>query len=537
MSEFYNGNPNILKVNIRQEFTKEQIDELIKCNGDPVYFARNYCKIITLDHGLQLLDLYDYQVRMINEFSSRRFVVNLLPRQMGKTTVVAAFILHYVIFNPEKAVGILANKASVAREILARIKRMYEYLPKWMQPGIKTWNKGDIELGNDSKIIAESTSNDSVRGFSFNFMYLDEFAHVEHQAEFWESTYPVISSGDSSKLIITSTPKGLELFYKIFNEAEKGLNEFHPISVHWSEHPKRDEKWKELTLKNMGELAFSQEYLCSFLGSSGTLISGSALKSLSYSSPLIENNEGMKLYIAPEKNHRYAITVDVSRGKGLDYSAFHVIDITKMPYQQVCVFKSNMITPLDYSQMIFTSAKAYNDAAVLVEINDIGGQVADSLFYDFEYENIIYTENAGARGKRISAGFKSAERGIRTTKTVKAIGCSMLKLLVEQHQLIINDFGTIQELSTFSKKGTSYEAEVGSNDDLVMGLVLFAWMSDQQYFKELTDISTLEKLRDKTEEQLEQELTPFGFISDGHEEHETVIDLTTNPYHPGFRYF
>jgi hypothetical protein len=537
MSDFYNGNQNVKKVGIEQRFTPEQVKEYYKCKHDIIYFIKKYCKIITLDHGLQLLDLYPYQEEMIKAYSDKRFVINILPRQMGKTTAVAAFVMHFVLFNSEKSIGILANKASTAREILNRIKRMYENLPLWMQPGVKTWNKGDIELGNDSVIIAESTSSDSVRGFSFNMIFLDEFAHVEHQVEFWESTYPVISSGDSSKVIITSTPNGMDLFHKIYTEAEQGLNDFYPIKVHWSDHPKRDEKWKETTLKNIGQLQFDQEFEIQFLGSSGTLISGNALKQLTHRIPIVEGG-GLSKYYDPMEAHNYIIIADVSRGKGLDYSAFQVIDVTYMPYQQVCVYRNNMVTPLDYADTIFRTAKAYNNASVLVEINDVGAQVADSLYYDFEFENIIFTENAGARGKRISTGYgKATDRGIRTTKTVKAIGCSMLKLLIEQHQLIINDHNTIDELSRFTKKGTSYEADKGCHDDLVMGLVLFAWMTDQQYFKEMTDISTLSKLRDLSDDELEQQLTPFGFIETGHDNYNDDVDLTATPWHPEFRFF
>ena len=537
MGDFYNGNANVKKTGVMHNFTPEQLAEYIKCKEDIIYFVRTYCKVITLDHGLQLLDLYSYQERMITSYDSKRFVINLLPRQMGKSTAVAAYLMHYVLFHSDKTVGILANKAPTAREILNRIKRMYENLPLWMQPGVKTWNKGDIELGNGSVIIASSTSSDSIRGFSMNVIFLDEFAHVDHQIEFWESTYPVISSGEESKVIITSTPNGMDLFYKIYTEAEQGTNDFYPIKVHWSEHPKRDEKWKETTLKNIGMEQFQQEFEVEFMGSSGTLISGAVLKTLVSKSALL-SRAGLSIYEEKIGNHQYVIVADVSRGKGLDYSAFHVIDVTSMPYTQVCVFKSNMVTPLDYAGIIFQTAKAYNNASVLVEINDVGAQVADSLFYDYEYEGIIYTENAGARGKRISTGFAKGggDRGIRTTKTVKAIGCSMLKLLIEQRQLIINDHDTIHELSRFSKKANSYEAESGSHDDLVMGLVLFSWMSDQQYFKDLTDINTLSQLREKTDEELMNDLTPFGFISTD-EENADIIDLTENPKHPEFQFF
>jgi len=528
MSTYYNGNINVKKIGVQQNFTPEQLEEFIKCKNDIVYFVKKYCKVITLDHGLQLLDLYDYQEKMIKAYHEKRFVINLLPRQMGKSTAVAAYLMHYVIFNSEKTIGILANKAATAREILSRIKRMYENLPFWMQPGVKTWNKGDIELGNGSIILASSTSSDSIRGFSMNVIFLDEFAHVDHQVEFWESTYPVISSGEESKVIITSTPNGMDLFYKIYNEAEQGTNDFHPIKVHWSEHPKRDEKWKETTLKNIGEEQFRQEFDVEFMGSSGTLITGAILKTLVNKTPEFMS-DGLKIYKDKVGNHSYVLVADVSRGKGLDYSAFHVIDVTEMPYEQVATYRNNMVTPLDYSTVIHTISRRYNGAAILVEINDIGAQVADSLHFDYENESILYTENAGARGKQVSTGFgkdASRDRGVRTTKTVKAIGCSILKLLIEQRKLIIHDHETIKELATFSKKNASYEAEPGNHDDLVMGLVLFAWLSDQKYFKEMTDIETLKELRDLTDEQIESSLMPLGFMDTGHDDtQERVIDV------------
>jgi hypothetical protein len=511
----YNGNALIKKAGIEHEFDQDQIKELVKCASDIVYFVSNYCKIITLDKGLQLFKPFEYQKRMLKVFDDDRFVINLLPRQMGKSTIVAAYLLHYAMFNREKTIGILANKAATSREILSRIQRMYEHLPMWMQLGVKEWNKGSMVLENDSKILAAATSSDSIRGLSLNIIYLDEFAHVGQQREFWESTYPVISSGEESKVIITSTPNGMELFYKIYKEAEEGKNNFTPVKVHWSEHPKRDEKWKEETLKNIGMEQFKQEFDIEFLGSSGTLISGDKLATLSFSDP-IKTGEGIKQFKAPSKESTYVVIVDVSRGKGLDYSTFSIVDVTKMPYEQVCTFRDNFVGPVDYASIIYRMAKLYNEAQVLIEINDIGGQVADTLFFEYGYENMLFTESAGRSGKRISGGFgKNVDRGIRTTKSVKATGCSILKLLVEQNQLLIHDFDTIQELARFSRKGASYEAESGAHDDMVMTLVLFAWLTDQSFFKDLTDINTLIRLREKTDEQMSEDLLPFGFVDDG----------------------
>lgn len=528
--QHYLGNPLLKRARVPINWTPELVSELKRCKEDINYFAENYIKIVHVDKGFIPIELYDYQEEIIDKISNNRRCAVVTSRQAGKTTTAAIIILHYVLFSEHKTVALLANKGDAAREILDRIKLSFEALPQWLQSGVVVWNKGSIEFENGCKVIAAATSSSAIRGKSISFLYVDEVAFVENWDEFMASVFPTISSGIETKILLTSTPNGLNHFYQICEGARKVMNGYEFVEVSWERVPGRDEAWRKDTLAsiNFDEERFSQEYCCSFIGSSGTLISGAALKLLQLKIPLVQS-EGLKLYSEPIKGNKYVITVDVSRGKGLDFSAFNVLDITSMPYKQVCTYKSNLVTPLDYSGTIFKTAKAFNDAVVLVEINDIGGQVADSLFFDYEYENIVYTENAGARGKRISAGFggKSTDRGIRTTTIVKSIGCSMLKLLIEQGQLIINDADTIYELSRFSRKNKSYEAEPGANDDLVMGLVLFAWMTDQQYFKELTDIQTLSILRDKTDEQLEQELVPFGFISDGFEELYDESGVTT----------
>lgn len=531
----YNGNPLLKKSRKQISWTQEMLQEWLKCAQDPVYFAEKYIKIVHVDHGFIPIRLYDYQKEIVEKLQNNRRVTVVTSRQAGKTTTAAAIILHYIIFNDHKTVALLANKGDAAREILERIKNAYEALPDWLQQGVEEWNKGSISLENGCKVIAAATSSSAIRGKSISLLYIDEAAFVEGWDEFFASVFPTISSGETTKILFTSTPNGLNHFYKTCMGAKEGTNGYQYVEVPWQQVPGRGEAWRQETLAAMDfdHEKFAQEFECAWLGSSGTLISGAVLKSLVSQTPL-NSRDGLTVYEEKQGNHQYIITVDVSRGKGLDYSAFQIIDVTQMPYRQVCTYKNNMVTPLDYSGTIYRMAKAYNNASILVEINDIGGQVADSLHYDYEYEGIIYTENAGARGKRISAGFAKAggaERGIRTTKTVKSIGCSMLKLLIEQRQLIINDHNTIHELSRFSRKGTSYEAEPGANDDLVMGLVLFAWMSDQQYFKDLTDINTLQKLRDKTDEELENDLLPFGFLNQGLNESvdEDSIDLINNP--------
>lgn len=519
----YMGNPLLKRNNQQIEWTEEMVQEYVKCSEDPVYFINNYMKIINLDDGLVPFRLYDYQEDMITSFKENRNSICVLSRQSGKSCTVCGFILWYVIFNEDKLVALMANKGDTAREILGRVQLAYQHLPKWLQQGVGEWNKGSMLLENRSRVIAAATSSSAIRGYSVNLLYIDELAFVDNWDEFYTSVYPTISSGKDTKVIFTTTPKGLNHAYSFWVNARENRNNFNPIMVTWDKVPGRDEKWKQDTLSSMNfDLEkFDQEYNCEFLGSSGTLIAGWKLKELVHQAPMVQK-EGLVQYFKPEENHVYIIVADVSRGKGLDYSAFQVIDSTKMPYNQVCVYRNNAVSPVDYADTIHRIAKAYNNASVLVEINDIGEQVSHSLHYDFGYENVLFTENAGRSGKQITSGFsgRGTDKGIRTTKVVKSVGCSILKLLIEQNQFIINDFHTINELSTFSKKGSSYEAESGKHDDLVMCLVLFAWMSEQQYFKDYTNINTLTSLREKTEEDMEQDLAPFGFVFDGRDGYE-----------------
>jgi len=519
----YKGNVLLKKANQNIEWTPDLVAEYVKCSQDPVYFTETYMKIISVNEGLVSFKLYDYQKKMVQSFADNRFSIITTARQAGKSTTTCAFILWYIIFHPEKTVALLANKGDTAREILSRVQLAYQHLPKWLQQGVVEWNKGSFVLENNSRVIAAATSASAIRGYSINLLFIDEAAFIDNWDEFFTSVYPTISSGSESKIILVSTPNGLNHFYATWVNAQEGRNGYNPILVNWKDVPGRDEKWKADTLAGMNFdiEKFNQEMECEFLGSSGTLIAGWKLKELVHTAPLVQK-EGLIQYKAVEKNHIYVTLCDVSRGKGLDYSAFQLLDVTKMPYEQVCVYRNNAVTPVDYAEVIHRVAKAYNDAYVMVEINDIGEQVSHSLHYDFGYENVLFTENAGRSGKRITQGFggksNEVDKGIRTTKIVKSIGCSILKLLIEGNQFLINDFHTINELSTFSKKGTSYEAEPGKHDDLVMCLVLFAWMTEQQYFKDITNINTLASLREKTEEDMEQDLAPFGFVDTGIDE-------------------
>ena len=402
----YNGNVNLKRKGTPIEFSNYMISEYLKCAADPIYFAEKYIQIVHVDHGLISIKMYDYQKEIALAITNSRRVTVNTSRQAGKTTTAVAIILHYVLFNDYKTVALLANKGDAAREILDRIKIAYEALPKWLQQGVIEWNKGSVEFENGCKIIAGATSSSAIRGKSISFLYIDETAFVENWDEFFASVFPTISSGNTTKILFTSTPNGLNHFYKTCEGARENRNGYIYIEVPWQRVPGRDDKWKKETLEGMDfdTQKFSQEFECNFLGSSGTLIEGSKLKNLVSRNP-VGQTQFMKVYEQHEKDHVYACIVDVSRGKGLDYSAFHIIDVTSMPYKQACIYRDNTITPIDYAEIIYRTIKRYNDAYTLIEVNDIGEQVAEVLHYEFEVETLMFTESAGRSGKRISTGF------------------------------------------------------------------------------------------------------------------------------------
>lgn len=520
MSDAYLSNPNLKKIGVNIEFTQEQIQEYVNCAKDPIYFVNNYVKIVHVDKGLIPLDLYAYQERMINTFNNNRFVITKMPRQSGKSTAVVAFILHYLLFNSDKNIAILANKAELARELLDRVKKAYENLPLWLQQGILVWNKGSIEVENGSKIIATSTTGSAARGQSFSMVFLDEFAFVPHGLadEFFKSVYPTISSGTETKMIIVSTPKGMNHFYKMWVEAEEERSNFIPLAVNWWETPGRDEDWKLQQIANTSEESFDQEFACNFLGTSNTLINANTLRNLAFVRPIFQK-QGFDQYEEIKPGHEYVITVDTARGVEGDYSAFVVIDVTQIPYRVVAKYKDNKISPMMYPELIYNVANNFNQAFILVEINDIGEQVASVLYRDLEYENLFITAMRGRAGQRVGGGFgKNAQLGVRTTKQVKRIGCSTLKDLVEDQKIIIEDFDVIEELSNFISKKESYEADEGHHDDLAMCLVLFGWLIRQEYFKDLTNSDIRQKFLADKEDMMEEEMLPFGFYNDGTEE-------------------
>ena len=519
----YLGNPLLKKSNVKINFTEHEVSEYVKCEEDPIYFIRNYMKIVAVDEGLVDFNLWDFQEEMVNKFVDNRFVICKMPRQTGKSTTIVAYLLHFALFNPQSNIAILANKGSTSREILQRLKTAYEHLPKWLQQGVVVWNRGNIELENGSKVISASTSSSAVRGSSFNIIFMDEFAHIDPPKlaeDFFTSVYPTISSGNTTKVFIVSTPKGLNMFYKMWIDAEEKRSNYIPIEVHWSQTPGRDSKWKEETIKNTSELQFAQEYECDFIGSQNTLIAPSKLRTMPYKPP-ISKRDSLDVYVEPDPKHSYVCIVDVARGRGQDYSAFSIIDVSQFPYEQVAKYRDPNISPMLLPNVVDNVSRHYNSAYVLVEINDIGGQVADILHYDLEYPNIFQTSVMGRSGQTLGGGFgKTSQLGIRTTKEVKRKGCSSCKDLIEGDKLLVWDLDTITEMTTYIAKGSSYEADEGYHDDLMTTLILFGWLVNQKYFTEVTDLDLREKMFKEQLEEAEAQLIPFGYINDGRDSYE-----------------
>ena len=535
-NDAYLGNPNLKKVNTPVEYTKEQIIEFQKCEKDPIYFMETYMKIVSLDEGLVPFKMYDFQKHIVRTIHDNRFTICKLPRQSGKSTTTVSYLLHYALFNPNSNIAILANKSSTARDILGRVQLAYENLPKWLQQGVINWNKGNIELENKSQIVAAATSSSAIRGGSYNIIFLDEFAFVPPNiAEmFFSSVYPTISSGTKTKMIIVSTPYGMNQFYKLWSDAENKKNDYVPIEVHWSEVPGRDEEWKEKTIRNTSPEQFQQEFECEFLGSVNTLISPAKIKNMVFKTPKT-SNAGLDVYEDPVKGKTYTITVDVARGVSKDYSAFIVTDVSQMPFNIVAKYRNNDIKPLLFPHTIDQVAKAYNHAHILVETNDLGQQIAEALQFELEYDNLLMTTNRGRSGQILGAGFsgRGAGFGVKMTKQIKKIGCANIKTLIESDKIHINDFNIVEEMSTFVKRGQSWQAEEGNTDDLMMCLVIFGWLSNQPFFKEMTDTNARQMLYEEQQALIEQDMAPFGFVDDGIPDHEKVtVDEYGDVWHP-----
>ena len=526
MAETYLGNPLLKAPGVQIDFTKEQIEEYVKCAKDAKYFIETYIKIVNVDKGMVSFNLYDFQEKMVDTFVNNRFTICKLPRQSGKSTTVVGYMLWNILFNDNQNCAILANKGQLARDLLGKIQLSYENLPMWLQQGVITWNKGNIELENGSKAVAASTSSSAIRGGSYNLIFLDEFAFVGMNLaeEFFASVYPTISSGTTSKIIIVSTPNGLNHFYKMWTDAMEHRSNYIPIEVHWRDVPGRDDKWREETIKNTSEDQFRQEFECEFIGSVNTLIAPTKLRSLAFTE-FKKEEWGLDYLEQPQKNHAYVISADVSHGVGLDYSAFSVFDVTQIPYRQVAKYRNAEISPMLLPEVIHRYARWYNDAFVLVENNDIGGTVAETLHNELEYDNMLSTVMKGRAGQQISGGFGGGTNlGVRMSKQVKRIGCQTLKDMIESDKLLVQDFETIQELSTFVARRQSYEAEEGAHDDVVMTMVAFAWLTRQPFFRELTDTDIRARLAEEKYHAMLDDLTPPGFIDDGQSEDALSIE-------------
>lgn len=501
----YNGNPRVKRDGIEQSFSKEEVTEYARCMNDPAYFIENYMKVNHPDRGLVPFKPYPYQRKMFENFNENRFSVVLACRQSGKSISSVGYILWYANFHSDKMIAILANKGATAREMLSRITLALENLPFFLQPGCRALNKGNIEFSNNSEIIAAATSGNSIRGLTVNLLFLDEFAFVEHATRFYTSTYPVITAGKTSKVIITSTANGIgNQFYNIWEGAIQGTNEFKPFRVDWWDVPERDEKWKKQTIANTSDTQFEQEFGNNFLGHSDTLLSTDKLLALKSESPL-ESKQGLSYYVKPMEGHKYLMMVDVAKGRGQDYSTFTVIDVTARPFEQVATFRDNMISPLLFPDIIVKVGKLYNEALLLIESNDVGQVVCNTVYYEHEYENMF-----------VESALKKGGIGVTMTKKVKRVGCSNMKDLLEMNKLQIRDRETIHELTTFIGKGSSYQAEDGNHDDLVMNLVLFAWFVSDQAFGDMVEELDLKSLLygDRSQE-IEDDLVPPGFFSGG----------------------
>lgn len=536
----YLGNQNLKAAGVAIDFTKEQIEEYIKCADDPIYFIVNYCKIVTLDHGLQPFDLYECQKNKIKVIHDNRRVILMEGRQQGKTTTSAAYILWTTIFSPNKTVAILANKAAAAREVLSRYQLMYEHLPVWLQQGVTTWNKGDIELENGSKVFTAATSSSAIRGRSVNMLYVDEAAIIPNTVaeEFFTSVYPTISAGETTKILLSSTPLGYNHFWKFWNDAEEDRNGFVNLFIPYWEIPGRDEAWANEQRRLLGDLKYNQEVLCKFLGSSLTLINADTISQMSAIAPILQN-DGLDIFEEPNPKNTYIIVADTAKGVGGDYSAFTVIDISQNPFRIVAKYRNNRISPMLYPSVIHSVAKKYNESFVLVEINS-SEQVAQILYNEYEYENILFISKS-SKGQRLASGFGGSgkmEYGITTDKKIKRIGCSTLKSLIEEKKLLVSDADIISEISTFIERKGSFSADEGYHDDLVMTLVLFSWLFTDPFFKDLTDINIRKDLYESQIEMIENSVAPFGFINNGVDDEPYVdssgqsweiLDRNSNP--------
>ena len=512
-NEGYLGNTLIKRSGVETNYSQEEMAEYVKCSQDPCHFIENYTQIISLDEGMVPFKLRGYQDKLIEHYNANRFNIVLASRQSGKSITSCAYLLWLLLFNPEVTVAVLANKGAIAREMIARMVTMLESVPFFLQPGVKILNKGSIEFANDSKVVAAATSSSSIRGLSINLLYLDEFAFVDDAETFYTATYPVVTSGKDSKVIITSTANGVgNMFYKIYQSAVHDQSEYKHFTIAWDDVPGRDAEWKKETIANTSEAQFEQEYGNSFLGTGNTLINANTLLGMMAKEP-DWNKDNVNVYEKPKEGHSYICTVDVSKGRGIDYSTFTITDISVKPFRTVCTYRDNMISPMLFPDLISKYATPYNEALVIIENNAEGGMVATQMHYDIEYPN-VFTQGMS----------KAEDIGVTMTKKIKRIGCSTLKELLEENRMEICDRNTITELMTFISKGNSFEADRGFHDDMVMNLVLFSWFVTTDHFFHLTDRQVKELLYAEQQKLIEDDILPPGIFDTGQNNTESFVD-------------
>lgn len=528
-SRFYEGNPNIKANGVKEEFTPELLEEYKKCMNDPHYFASKYVKVISLDEGLIPFEPYPYQKKMFDNFKGNRFNIVLACRQSGKTVACVAYLLWYALFQPDKNIVILANKGATARSILSRVKLALENVPFFLQPGCRAYNMGNVTFSHNTNIMAASTSNSSVRGESVNLLYLDEFAFVDNDAEFYTSTYPVVTAGKTTQVIITSTANGIgNTYHKLWTGALQKTNSYVPFRVDWWDVPGRDSDWMQETIDNTSLIQFQQEYGNTFFGTGKTLIDGETLMGLRAENPKeILEGGSMNVYEEVQKDHKYVLIADVSKGLGQDYSTFSIIDIQKTPFKQVAVYRNNSISPFVFPAVIKKYAETYNKAFVVVESNDQGTIVCHQLYHELEYDEMFMKDV-----------IKEDSIGQDMNRKTKRFGCTGFKDLLENNRLEIVDEETIKEISTFEEKGQSYEASSGNNDDIVMNLVMLGYIMTTPQFKELSNINIRDYMHRDRIREIEEDLPPFGIIDDGlsedyfeEDDHRSVWSLDVDVEH------
>lgn len=528
------NNLKIKPLGYKENYTEQQIEEIYKCKNDPIYFIQNYIKVISLDNSIIPFTLRDYQKKLINIVHKKRFTIAMMSRQSGKSTTVVSYLLQYALFNSNKRISLSAHNESLAQTLLSKIKTAYENLPSWLQQGVDVLNKNTFEFENGSTIVATATSAKTARGTSNNILLLDEFAFVEdHLAEeFYKSVYPSITQSKTAKIVIISTPNGMNLFYKMWMDAINKKNSYTPLKVTWKDVPTCNVPgWEETTKKNISSIDFAQEFECNFLGSTATLISAKVLSRIPVEAP-IKSSDGLDIYEDYQKNHKYVMTVDPSnfmfneRNKQ-DYSAFVIIDITDPPYRVVAKYRNNEITSSIFPEYVYKVGKQYKFPFLLCE-SDSNMSVGKALS-ELEYPELLLCSTVGGRGgygQSVSHSFdsKRTNYGLAMSEKAKREGCIKLKDLIEANVLLFKDAEILNELFTFVPKKNSWGAAKAKHDDLVMCLVIFSWLTNQEYFKELIDIDIRKYMVNKQERQMNASLQLLGYVNLGVEPDIEISD-------------